>query len=66
MKEWINEYFNENWKEIGTDIDFSKYKPISTSNSLHSYEERYEIDGKIYRLLYMIDSKVEPLIEVLL
>ncbi len=44
MKEWIEKYFNESWKEIETDIDFSKYEPISTSNSFHIYEERYEID----------------------
>jgi hypothetical protein len=65
-KEWINEYFKETWKEIETDVDFSKHEPISTSNSLHIYEERYEIGGKIYRLLFAIGHEGEPLIEVLL
>ncbi len=64
-EEWIKEYFKETWKEIETDIDFSKYEPISTSSSLHIYEERYEIDGKTYRLLYAIGYDGEPLIEVL-
>ena len=62
----MEEYFKEDWKEIETDIDFSKYEPISTSNSLHIYEERYEIDGKTYRLLYAIGYNEEPLIEELL
>ncbi len=66
MEEFIKEYFKETWEEIETDIDFSKYDPISTSNSLHIYEERYEIDDKIYRLLYAIGYKEEPSIEVLL
>lgn len=66
MEEWIKKYFNETWKKIDTDIDFSKYEPISTSNSLHIYEERYEIDGKKYRLLYAIGYDNEPSIEVLI
>lgn len=66
MKEWIEKYFSETWKEIETDIDFSKYKPISTSKSLHIYEERYKIDGKKYRLLYPIDYKGEPSIGILM
>ena len=65
MQEWIEEYFKENWKEVKTDIDFTKFEPISTSNSLHIYEERYEIDDKIYRLLYAIGYDGEPSIEVL-
>lgn len=66
VKEWIEKYFSETWKEIETNIDFSKYEPISTSSSLHIYEERYEIDGKTYRLLYAIGYDGEPSIEVLL
>ena len=30
MKGWIGKYFSDTWKEIETDIDFSKYEPIST------------------------------------
>ena len=66
MKEWIEKYFSEAWKEIETDIDFSKYKPISTSESLHIYEERYEIDGEKYRLLYPIGYNGEPSIGILM
>ena len=66
MKEWIEKDFSETWKEIETDIDFSKYKPISTSKSLHIYEERYKIDGKKYRLLYSIGYKGEPSIGILM
>jgi len=65
-EEWIKEYFKETWKEIETDIDFSIYEPISKRNSLHIYEERYEIEGKTYRLLYAIGYEGEPLVEVLL
>jgi len=65
-QKWIEEYFKESWKEIETDIDFSKYKPIKTSNSLHIYEERYIIDDKTYRLLYAIGCDGGPSIEVLL
>ena len=65
MKEWIEKYFSETWKEIETDIDFSKFEPISTSSSLHIFEELYEIDGKKYRLLYTIGFDGEPSIEIL-
>ena len=46
MKEWIEKYFSEQWKEVDVDIDFSVHEPISTSNSLHIFEERYEIENK--------------------
>lgn len=65
-KEWIEKYFSENWREIETDIDFSKHKPISTSNSLHIHEERYKIGDKIYRLLYAIDNDGEPSVEIIM
>jgi mRNA-degrading endonuclease RelE of RelBE toxin-antitoxin system len=64
-EEWIKKHFKETWKEVKTDIDFSKYEPIKTNSSLHVHEERYKIDGRTYRLLYPIDN-TEPLIEVLL
>ena len=65
-REWIEKNFSETWKEIETDIDFTKYEPISTSNSLHIYEERYEINGNKYRLLYAIGCVGDPSIEILL
>ena len=66
MKEWIKKYFNETWEKIDVNIDFSNHIPISTSSSLHVYEERYEIDGKKYRLLYAIGCDENPLVEVLM
>jgi hypothetical protein len=66
IEEWINEYFKENWKEIDTDINFSEYEPISKNSSLHINEERYEISGKTYRVLYPIGYKAKPTIQVLL
>lgn len=66
MKEWIEKYFSEIWKEVETDIDFSKYEPISTSNSPHIYEEQYEINNRKYRLLYKIGSDGDPSIEILI
>jgi hypothetical protein len=65
-QEWIKLYFNETWNIVKSDIDFSIYEPISTSTSLHIYEERYEIEGKVYRLLYEIGYNKEPSIEVLM
>lgn len=38
--------------------------PISTSNSLHIYEEQYEIDGETYRFMYAIGSDNEPDIHI--
>ena len=64
-QKWIEEYFKENWKEVKTDIDFTKFEPISTSSSLHIYEERFEIDDKKYRLLYVIGQDGEPSVEIL-
>lgn len=67
VQEWIKEYFKEQWEEItdtDTDIDFKLYIPISTSNSLHIYEERYLINDITYRLLYEIGGDV-PTIEKL-
>ncbi len=62
MKEWIEKYFKEEWEEVESDIDFTKLEPINTSNSLHLIEERYEVDGEQYRLLYSIPFG-GPLIE---
>jgi hypothetical protein len=56
----------ETWKDIETDIDFSKYQPISTSSSLHIHEEIYSIEGKTYRLLYAIGYEGKPNVEILI
>ena len=66
MKEWIEKYFSEQWKEVDVDIDFSMYEPISTSNSLHIFEKRYEIENNTYRLLYAIGCDSDPNIEILI
>jgi len=67
MKDWIKKHFSEQWTDVENClIDFTKYDPINTSNSLHIYEERYKINNKHYRLLYTIsDSKSKPLIQTL-
>ena len=66
MKDWLNNYFKEQWVVVENNtIDFEKHEPISTSNSLHIYEERYCIDGDTYRLLYLIGDSSEPSIEKL-
>jgi hypothetical protein len=63
---WIERWTSQTWEPIETDIDFSQHTPIATS-SLHIHEDRYEIEGRTYRLLYPIsDSGAEPLIEILL
>jgi hypothetical protein len=65
-EKWIEERFRETWEGVETDIDFSQHNPTSNSSSLHVYEERYNIEGKTYRLLYPLsDSGAEPIIEVL-
>lgn len=66
MERLINKCDKEVWKEIETDIDFSKYEPISESYSLHIYEKIYKICGKKYRLFYAVGYEGKPLIEVLL
>jgi hypothetical protein len=67
MKDWIEKHFSEQWTDVENClIDFTKYKPISTSDSLHIYEERYKIENKEYRLLYIIsDLQSKPLIQTL-
>jgi len=66
MDEWFKKYFSEQWVAVENNtVDFEKHEPISTSNSLHIYEERYCIDGDTYRLLYPIGDSSEPLIEKL-
>jgi len=66
-KEWIDEYFKEQWVDINDcNINFEELKPISTSTSLHIFEERYSIDDKQYRLLYGIsDDSNTPIIQIL-
>jgi hypothetical protein len=68
IKKWIESNFKETWKEVvETDIDFSTLEPFKTSTSLHIYEEKYEVKGETYRLLYPIGyEKAVPLIELLI
>lgn len=65
LQEFLKNYLFETWKEIKTDIDFSKYKPIDVKQSLHIHEERYFIDNETYRLLYPIDSDENYSVEIL-
>ena len=56
----------ETWTVVDSTIDFSKLEPVSTGNSLHIYEERYEVNGETYRLLYAIgDRDNKPQVEKL-
>jgi hypothetical protein len=66
VNDWVNTYFSEQWEDIETDIDFSKYKPISSKNSLHIHEDRYLINNKKYRLLYEIGNTENPHIQILI
>ena len=50
----------EFWKPVAHVINFDDMTPIYTANSLHIYEERYEIDHIIYRVLYAINDN-EPI-----
>lgn len=64
MEEWISKYFTEQWEGVTTNIDFTKLTPCKTGNSLHIFEEQYEVDGEKYRLFYEISDKSwTPLIE---
>jgi hypothetical protein len=66
FEKWLKNNFNEEWQEVKTDIDFNVLEPSRIRTSLHVYEERYEIDGEIYRLLYSVSSEdTTPLIEKL-
>lgn len=65
--EFVKNYTKKKWIEIETDIDFSKYEPISTDSSLHVFEEKYLINNKTYKLYYEIGGNSEPfLIEKLI
>jgi len=60
----------EYWKEVSAEKakaiieTVDKLKPLYTSNSLHIYEERYEIEGEIFGLFYY--SSEEPFVQKLI
>ena len=60
----------EYWKEVSTEKakeiieTVENLKPLYTSNSLHIYEERYEIEGDIFGLFYY--SGEEPFVQQLI
>ena len=54
-----------NGKNIETDIDFSKHKPITTYGT-HILEEVYNIDGERYRLLFQIGNYDNPIVQILI
>ena len=63
----INKQTEKNWVVVTPNIDFSKEKPIKTSNSLHIYEEIFEINGNTYKLSHVINNEnSKPLIEILI
>jgi hypothetical protein len=60
VSEFVKNY--EIWEECNSNIQILTFdkEPIDTSNSLHIYEEKYEIDGETYRLLYSISNPNSP------
>lgn len=65
-KEWIENLFKDEWKDIETDIDFSKHKPISSTYGTHILEEVYNIDGERYRLLFQMGNYDNPIVQILI
>jgi hypothetical protein len=65
ISDFVKNY--EVWEECSPNIQILTFdkEPIDTSDSLHIYEEKYEIDGEIYRLLYTIGDDGPPTIEKL-
>lgn len=52
-EEWVKMFMSEQWITLeNCEIDFSKYEPISSSNSLHVYQDKYYINGETYSLSY--------------
>jgi hypothetical protein len=41
-----------------------RMEPIHTANSLHIYEEQYNIDGETYKLIYAIGHDSEPTVQI--
>ncbi len=41
-----------------------RMEPIHTTNSLHIYEEQYNIDGETYKLIYAIGYDSEPTVQL--
>ena len=52
-------------KDVEVDIDFEQHEPTESSSSLHIIEDRYNIDGETYRLLYEIGGSNKPTIQKL-
>lgn len=65
-RDWIENLFKDEWKDIETDIDFSKHKPISSTYGTHILEEVYNIDGERYRLLFQIGNYDNPIVQILI
>ena len=65
VSDFVKNY--EVWEPCSTNIQILTFdkEPIETSNSLHIYEEKYEIDGETYRMLYAIGEDGPPTVEKL-
>ena len=62
----VKEIQSKIWTPVDIEIDFNLFTPFDVRSSLHLLEERYNIEGKVYRLLYAVgidDIQVELLIE---
>jgi len=71
-KNKITNIFNDSvnnrevWTPCSTDIDFSGLTPLTISNSLHIYEERYIMtSGDEYKVSYQIGNDKPFLVEKL-
>lgn len=62
---YLRDNFKEIWEDCEYDIDFSKYTPITSSNSLHVNSYIYEINNDKYRATYAIGNDTDKLVEKL-
>ena len=66
---FLDKWF-ENWEDVDESMvdiildEAKKMEPIYTSNSLHLYEEQYNIDGETYKLIYAIGDDSEPNVQI--
>ena len=65
-RDWIENLFKDEWKDIETDIDFSKHNPISSTYGTHILEEVYNINSETYRLLFHIGNYDNPIVQILI
>jgi hypothetical protein len=67
---FLDKWF-EKWEDIEEQSmieivlnEAKKMEPIHSANSLHLYEEQYNIDGETYKLIYAIGDDSEPTVQI--